>query len=180
MEEPKETSPLLEELNAKKERANNALQRCRKALQAVDKYMGNISIEHLDVSKLGEAMDIYDTTEEKWDDKILEIQKELEGIKASINQETDRLENTVENKKLRTNVVVGLIADSPAELEITLIYGMLRDQILQLSGFFLTFSAQLCPMPIGMQCTIFESTRRLRTLLYRSSIKLTLVREQER
>ncbi|PPQ85972.1 hypothetical protein CVT25_001670 [Psilocybe cyanescens] len=124
MEEPKETSPLLEELNAKKERANNALQRCRKALQAVDKYMGNISIEHLDVSKLGEAMDIYDTTEEKWDDKILEIQKELEGIKASINQETDRLENTVENKKLRTNVVVGLIADSPAELEITLIYAV--------------------------------------------------------
>ncbi|KAF8961396.1 hypothetical protein BDZ97DRAFT_1759956 [Flammula alnicola] len=70
---PQQTSPRLDELNAKKAKVKNALSRCKKARKALDNYIGKIDIQHLDVSKLGEAMDVYDTTEEKWDDKIVVI-----------------------------------------------------------------------------------------------------------
>lgn len=124
MQEPETTSPLLKDLNERKERAKNALERSRRALQAIDKYMGNISIEHLDISKLGESMEIYDNTEEKWEDKILQLQSEIETLGTQINQEEERLESAGEHKKLRTKVVMGLVVDSPADLEIILIYGM--------------------------------------------------------
>lgn len=124
IERPDSSSPLLKELDNKKEKMNNVLKRCRKALEAIDKYMNNISIESLDISKLGEAMDIYDTTEQKWDERIIDIKKEMENIDSQIIQETERLEKLVENKKLRTNVAMGLFTESPAEVEIILIYGM--------------------------------------------------------
>ncbi|KAF8874253.1 hypothetical protein CPB84DRAFT_1853669 [Gymnopilus junonius] len=55
------------ELKIKEAKAKHALERCKKAIGSIDQYMGNISVEHLDISKLGKAMDIYDTTEDKWD-----------------------------------------------------------------------------------------------------------------
>ncbi|KAH9475079.1 Protein F37C4.5 [Psilocybe cubensis] len=124
MKDPDTSSPLLEELNVKKERAKNALERCNRALQAINKYMGNISIEHLDISKLGEAMEIYDTTEEKWDDKIIQLKREFETLETQITEESDRLEKSGENKKLRTKVVMGLVANHPADLEIIVIYAV--------------------------------------------------------
>ncbi|PPQ90355.1 hypothetical protein CVT25_007757 [Psilocybe cyanescens] len=124
IERPDSSSPLLKELDNKKEKMNNVLKRCRKALEAIDKYMNNISIESLDISKLGEAMDIYDTTEQKWDERIIDIKKEMENIDSQIIQETERLEKLVENKKLRTNVAMGLFTESPAEVEIILIYAV--------------------------------------------------------
>ncbi|KAF8960056.1 hypothetical protein BDZ97DRAFT_1906024 [Flammula alnicola] len=122
--QPDETSPLLEELNGNKEKATDALERYKKALKAIDGYMDKIDVQYLDISKLGEAMEIYDTTEEKWDAKIRQVNKEIEAIEGEMTEEEERLENAVGNKELRTRVVVGLFAESATEIEIVLIYAV--------------------------------------------------------
>ncbi|PPQ69929.1 hypothetical protein CVT26_013254 [Gymnopilus dilepis] len=124
MQEPPSSSPLLEELKDNKIKIQSALDRCKKAVAVIDGYMDNISIEHLDVSKLGEAMDVYDTTEEKWDNKIHDLEKELERVGDEIVKETERLEAMVPNKKLRTEVGINLVATEAAELRINLVYAV--------------------------------------------------------
>ncbi|KDR71602.1 hypothetical protein GALMADRAFT_127088 [Galerina marginata CBS 339.88] len=118
------TSPLLQELNDNKFRLQGTLERCKKALHAIESYMGKISMEHLDISKLGDAMDVYDTTEEKWDNKILEVSKEISAINTQIEKETKRLQENVPNNKLRTQVAMGLFATETAELQVNLIYAV--------------------------------------------------------
>ncbi|KAF8881696.1 hypothetical protein CPB84DRAFT_237037 [Gymnopilus junonius] len=121
---PDETSPLLKELKIKEAKAKHALERCKKAIGSIDQYMGNISVEHLDISKLGEAMDIYDTTEDKWDSKMFDLEEELEAIEKQIEVERKRLGASVGNKKLRTVVAIDLYAADPAELKVNLLYAV--------------------------------------------------------
>jgi hypothetical protein len=123
MQEPDDTSPLLEELEGKKLRAVNTIERCKKTIKAIDTYIEKLDVEHLDISGLGEAMEIYDSTEEEWEDKIILIKKEIVSLDKKIEEEELRLEKQVGNKKLRTQVVVGLYAESAGEVEITVIYG---------------------------------------------------------
>ena len=122
MEDPK-TSPLLDELSQKEEKAKNALARCRKAVGSIEEYMGKLAVEHLDISKLGEAMDVYDTTQQKWDDKILQFLQEIKDIQDTKAAEMKRLADRGINKKLRTQAVIGLFAERAAEIELALIYG---------------------------------------------------------
>lgn len=123
MDDYAETSELLERLKQQKTDMDNALARSRKALKAIDTYMDKLDAQNLDISKLGEAMDIYDTTGQKWDNNITAMEKEKRVIEASIEAEHARLQDTVTDKKLRVEVVVSLFADSDAEVEIILIYG---------------------------------------------------------
>jgi len=123
MQEPDDTSPLLEELEDKKLRAVNAIERCKKTLKAIDNYIDKLDIEHLDISGLGEAMETYASTEEEWEDKIILVEKEVVSLDKKIREEELRLEKQVGNKKLRTQVVVGLYAESAGDVEITVIYG---------------------------------------------------------
>jgi DNA repair exonuclease SbcCD ATPase subunit len=123
MQEPDDTSPLLDELKDKKLRAMNTLERCKKALKAIDTYIDKLVVEHLDISRLGEAMDIYDSTEEGWEDKIILLNKEIVSLDKKIEEEESRLRKQVGSKKLRTQVMVGLYAELAGEVEITVIYG---------------------------------------------------------
>ncbi|PPQ67434.1 hypothetical protein CVT26_007228 [Gymnopilus dilepis] len=112
LQAPDETSPLLDELKVKKAKVGHAIERCKKAIGAVDAYMGNISVEHLDISKLGEAMDIYDTTEEKWDSKVLELEEELRAIEGQIEAEKKRLKESGGNRQLRTVVASAAVSQA--------------------------------------------------------------------
>lgn len=123
MEENLETSPFMDELSKKEEKAVNALARCKKAVQSIEEYVGKLNVEHLDISKLGEAMDVYDITHEKWDDKILQLLQEIKDIQDEKKAEKERLGNRGINKKLRTQAVIGLFAERAAEIDIFLIYG---------------------------------------------------------
>jgi predicted nucleic acid-binding Zn-ribbon protein len=123
MQEPDDASPLLDELKDKKLRAMNTIERCKKALKAIDTYIDKLVVEHLDISKLGEAMDIYDSTEEGWEDKIILLNKEIVSLDKKIEEEESRLRKQVGSKKLRTQVMVGLYAELAGEVEITVIYG---------------------------------------------------------
>ena len=123
MQERDDASPLLDELEDKKLRAKNTLERCKKALKAIDTYVDKLDVENLDISKLGEAMNIYDSTGEKWEERIILVKKEIASLDEKIDEEKLRLEKKIGNKKLRTQVVVGLYTESAGEVEITVIYG---------------------------------------------------------
>ena len=123
MQEPDDTSPLLEELEDKRLKAVNTIERCKKTLKAIDTYIDKLEVEHLDISGLGEAMDIYNSTEERWEDKIILVKKEIVLLDKKIEEEKLRLQKQVGSKKLRTQVVVGLYAELAGEVEITVIYG---------------------------------------------------------
>lgn len=118
-----ETSELLERLKKQEMDAENALARSYKALKAIDAYIDKLDAQSLDISKLGEAMEIYDNTGQKWDDNIIILEKKKKVIGDEIDAEEARLQETVTDKKLRVEVTVSLFAESDAEVEITLIYG---------------------------------------------------------
>jgi len=124
MKQPDDTSPLLEELEDKRLRAENTIERCKKTLKAIDTYIDKLNVEHLDISELGNAMDIYDSTEEGWENKITLVEKEIVLLDKKIEEEKLRLQKQVGDKRLRTQVVVGLYAESAGEVEITVIYGV--------------------------------------------------------
>ena len=123
MKEPDDTSPLLEELEDKRLKAVNTIERYKKTLKAIDTYIDKINVEHLDISTLGKAMDIYNSTEEGWENKITLVEKEIVSLDKNIEEEKLRLEKQVGNKKLRTQIEVGLYAETAGEVEITVIYG---------------------------------------------------------
>jgi len=122
--EPESTSPRLEELKSKKERAQNTSKRAKKATEAIDAYMAQLDASNLDISKLGEAMDVYDTTGEKWGGKTLGIEKEIEVLDEQISKELEALENKVLNKKLRGVIVLDLYSDEGGDVSVNVIYGM--------------------------------------------------------
>ena len=123
LQEPENTSPLLEELKDKRLRAVNTVERYKKTLKAIDTYIDKLNVEHLDISALGKAMDIYNTTEEGWENKITLVEKEIVSLDKKIEEEKLRLEKQVGNKRLRTQIVVGLYAETAGEVEIIVIYG---------------------------------------------------------
>ena len=123
MEECQDTSPVLYQLSQNEEKAANALARCKKVAQSIDKYMEKLDAEHLGISKLEEAMDVYNATQEKWDDKILQLLQNIEDIKKEKEAELNRVRDQGIDKKLRTQAVIGLFAERDAEIELFLIYG---------------------------------------------------------
>ena len=55
----------------KKLKTTNALEPCKKSLKAIDTYIDKLVVQHLGISELGEAMDTYDSTEERWEEMII-------------------------------------------------------------------------------------------------------------
>ena len=123
MKRDPQISPLMDELFQKEVKAANALARCKKVVQSIEEYMGKLDVEHLDILKLGEAIDVYDITQEKWDDKIFRLEHEIKDIQDKKEDELERLRDQGINKKLRTQAVIGLFAERAAEMEIFLTYG---------------------------------------------------------
>ena len=124
MAEPDSSSPRLDDLENKKEQAEKALKRARKATGAIDAYMAGLDASKLDISKLGEAMDVYDETGEKWGGKALDLEKEIEALDKEISKEREGLGSKVLNKKLRGVVVLDLFSDQGGDVSVDLIYGV--------------------------------------------------------
>ena len=124
MAEPDRSSPRLDDLEKKKEQAQNALKRARKATGAIDAYMTGLDASKLDISKLGEAMDVYDEAGEKWGGKALNLEKEIEALDKEISKEREGLGNKIINKKLRGVVIIDLFSDQGGDMSINLIYGV--------------------------------------------------------
>lgn len=117
------TSLLLTRLNRDKTRIENALARCKKALESVEGYIGSLKIESLDVSQLGNVTDTYNTTAEKLDDKIIELEEKLEVITAEIDAEEARDTEKITTDELRLKASIGVFAEAEGQIQISLIYG---------------------------------------------------------
>jgi len=124
MAEPDSSSPHLSDLENKKEQAQCALKRARKVTGAIDAYMAGLDASKLDISKLGDAMDVYDEAGEKWGSKALNLEKEIEALDKEISKEREGLGNQIVNKKLRGVVILDLFADQGGDVSINLIYGV--------------------------------------------------------
>lgn len=78
---------------------------------------------HLDISKLGEVVDTYDTMEEKWDDRLAQLELELDAISEEIRDEKNHLQaKASSNLNMRTRVAIQLVATA-GEVEIDISYG---------------------------------------------------------
>jgi len=113
----------LVEFTRERSRLRNEKERAANARDVVDSYMKNITVEHLDVTKLGETMEVYDTTYAKWENKVLMLDEQLRLLGEKIKTEEDRLKIGDIPIKLKTKVVIDLYAEVENELEIFLIYG---------------------------------------------------------
>ncbi|RDB30474.1 Protein F37C4.5 [Hypsizygus marmoreus] len=118
------SSPVLIRLHRDKQRTENALARCKKALEYVDGYMKSLKIENLDVSKIGTVTDTYDETAEKLNDRVIELDLRLENIDAEILDEEMRREANMKKDKLRLKASIGVFAEQEGLIEIVLIYAV--------------------------------------------------------
>jgi hypothetical protein len=117
------SSPKLTELSNKREKTKNALVRCEKALRSLEQYVNALTVKHLEVSKLADALESYDSTGERLDAKKSQLTEELRLIDAEITVERAQLTVPHEDNKLRTTTAIGVFAQEAGNVEIALIYG---------------------------------------------------------
>ncbi|KAJ7205272.1 hypothetical protein GGX14DRAFT_522742 [Mycena pura] len=120
------TSPELTELLGRREKTASALARCEKSLSSLEKYLDTLTVEHLDVSKLGSVMEHYDSTGEKLHARKSELTEQLRVVEADIQRERLRIALPHEHDKLRMKVAIGVFAETDGNVEIALIYAVPR------------------------------------------------------
>jgi hypothetical protein len=131
----RETVPLapsmsskLEELEDEKEEVKLSLDRCKKTLAGLDRYLES----RTEVKPTAEGLssnvlplvDDYNSASEKYDKKALELRRELKTIDAKITEERLALSNsvTVDRQRLM-KATVGVFAEAETEVELLLKYG---------------------------------------------------------
>ncbi|KAJ7268031.1 hypothetical protein C8J57DRAFT_1067701 [Mycena rebaudengoi] len=118
------TSPELTVLLRKKDKISSALARCEKSLASLEQYLGSLTVQHLEVSKLENVMDNYDSTGGKLDDKKAELTEQLKAIDIEITLERARIAVPHENDKLRVKAAINVFAQAAGNVEIALIYAV--------------------------------------------------------
>lgn len=159
------TSPELEALISKKKRADKALARTKKSLDSLSAYLASFNVDHLDVSKLQSAVDVYDTSAAQLDEKVTELEKEIKEIDEAMDEERKKLAGPSENSKLNLKASIGIFADSEGEIKIALIYGVSFFLMLPCSAS--NVLVQPCITRLGARDMIFGWTWKPRTSLYR-------------
>ena len=117
------TSPLLVELVSKQKRTEKALARTVKSLASLETYLSSVKAEHLQVTKLREVVEQYESNAAALDDKVTKLEKELKETEQAISEEKKRLAGPSGNDKLNLKATIGVFTDSEAEIKIALIYG---------------------------------------------------------
>lgn len=121
---PKQTtSPVLDALLAKEKKTKKALARALKSLSSLETYISSVKVQDIEVTKLREVVQQYDTTAEEVDDKVTELEAELKITSESIEEERKRLAGPTGNEKLNLKATIGVFADFEGEIKIALIYG---------------------------------------------------------
>ena len=139
------TSTELKALELKHKQMEKALERSRKAIDSLESYLESVNVQHVAVTALGEVIENYESTGEKLDDKVTELQKELVDLNKGIEAERKKLSGPTGNDKLNLKASIGVFADHEGEVEIALIYGT------RLLFLMLTLSLQLLSRP---QCDV--------------------------
>lgn len=117
------TSTELKGLELNHKQTEKALERSRKAIASLETYLDSVNVEHVAVTALGEVVETYESTCEKLDDKVTELEKQLDDLYKSIEDERKKLSGPTGNHKLNLKASIGVFADHEGEVEIALIYG---------------------------------------------------------
>ncbi|KAG6887828.1 hypothetical protein C0992_010561 [Termitomyces sp. T32_za158] len=117
------TSSTIQELTSKQAKTTKALERCKTAISSLESYLATMDVKTIDVGSVRQVVKEYDTTAEELDNRVLELEAQLEDIGEELDKERASLNGPKPNDKLRKRVVVGVFADVEREVEIVLIYG---------------------------------------------------------
>ncbi|KAJ7505942.1 hypothetical protein B0H11DRAFT_1795634 [Mycena galericulata] len=118
------SSPKVVELLSKREKTANALTRCEKSLASLEQYLGSLTVQHLEVSKIENVLENYESTGARLDAKKSDLVEELRLVDADISAERERLRVPHEENKLRTKAAIGIFAPEAGSVEIALIYAV--------------------------------------------------------
>lgn len=118
------TSTELKGLELNHKQTEKALERSRKAIASLENYLDSVNVEHVAVTALGEVVETYESTCEKLDDKVTELEKQLDDLYKSIEDERKKLSGPTGNHKLNLKASIGVFADHEGEVEIALIYAV--------------------------------------------------------
>ncbi|KAJ7101545.1 hypothetical protein B0H15DRAFT_919820 [Mycena belliarum] len=118
------SSSELASLLSKKKQTASALARCEKSLAALEQYLNSLTVEHLEVSKLDNLMENYDSAGARLDARKSDLAEQLRVLDADIVLECLRIAVPQENDKLRVKAEIGVFADTGGEVEIALIYAV--------------------------------------------------------
>ncbi|KAJ6498209.1 hypothetical protein DFH09DRAFT_1446849 [Mycena vulgaris] len=102
----------------------NALAQCQKALASLAQYLGSLSVQHLEVSKLENVLESYEASGERLNAKKSEFTQELRIVETTIVVERAQITAPHENDRLRMKAAIGLFAQAAGDLEIALIYAV--------------------------------------------------------
>jgi hypothetical protein len=117
------TSSKLEGLLSKKIQTQDALTRCKKSLAFLEGYLGTLNVQHIDIAELARVISSYDATGKDLDDKVRELEKELNGIDEEIKVERSELAGPGRIDRLGQRATIGVFANTGGEVEIVLVYG---------------------------------------------------------
>ncbi|KAH6907626.1 hypothetical protein BKA70DRAFT_1189603 [Coprinopsis sp. MPI-PUGE-AT-0042] len=111
-------------LEAELTKTTKALERAKKALLSVNKYLESLDTHHTDVGKLQDIVDSYDIAAEKLDDKITELEAALTRLEKSIEEEKKALSGPKDDDKLKLKATIEVFAKVEGEVEIALVYAV--------------------------------------------------------
>ncbi|ESK90594.1 mucoidy inhibitor a [Moniliophthora roreri MCA 2997] len=117
------TSSTLEELLLRKNRTEKALERCKKSISALSSFLDTLNAQHTKSTDLPTLMNDYDQAAGQLDDKLIQLEAELKGIRKEIDDETRRI-SPKPFYELGWIASVGVIAESDSEVELVLIYAV--------------------------------------------------------
>ncbi|KAH6911805.1 hypothetical protein BKA70DRAFT_862855 [Coprinopsis sp. MPI-PUGE-AT-0042] len=119
-----ESSEKLVELQAELTKTTKALERAKKALLSVNKYLESLDTQHTDVGKLQNVVDSYDVAAEKLDEKITELETAQGRLEKAIEEEKKALSGPKDDDKLKLKATIEVFAKVEGEVEIALIYAV--------------------------------------------------------
>ncbi len=117
------TSETLTDLQTKQKQIEKAIARTRKSLASLEKYIGSLNTNHVDVTKLGDVVQNYETTAASLDDRFMELEDNLKAVEESIKKEKEKLSGPTGNEKLNLKATIGVFANVEGEVKVALIYG---------------------------------------------------------
>ncbi|KAK1218565.1 hypothetical protein PQX77_018743 [Marasmius sp. AFHP31] len=122
-EEPRTSSPQLDELRLNRTRTQKALERCKKSISSLETYLGSTSVQHTKSTDLGAMMSDYETAASQLDDKLLELEQQLKQLDNKVRDEEETLarQSSIDPGRRAS---IGLVAEADSDVELILIYGV--------------------------------------------------------
>ncbi|KAG6850332.1 hypothetical protein H0H93_014605 [Arthromyces matolae] len=115
-------SGALKEMLRKRTRIEKAILRCEESLLSYKTYLGTLDASRMGVENLSKYSEAYQEAASQLDDKILDLEDQLDQISAQIQDEESKALSVPSAEMLRTRVAIDLVTSCEAQVEILLEY----------------------------------------------------------